>query len=69
MRAVGARMLSRFAGLTQRDIARRFGVGTGKAVSAHLQRLSSALATDKTLRRRVQAVEQELKEALNDIKY
>lgn len=69
VRAVCARMLSRFAGLTQRDIAKRFGVGTGKAVSAHLQRLSSALATDKALQRRVQAVAQELEEAQDAIKY
>ena len=69
VRAVGARMLSRFAGLTQRDIAKRFVVGTGKAVSAHLQRLSSAVSADKTPQRRIQSVEKELVEVQNAVKY
>jgi REP element-mobilizing transposase RayT len=59
-RAVGARMLSRFGGLTQREIAGRLGVGTGKSVSDQLHRLSEALATDKTLDRLVNAVEKEV---------
>lgn len=69
VRAVGARMLSRFAGQTQREIAERFGVGSGKAISAQLQCLASALATDKALRRRVHAVEQELTGAQDATKY
>ena len=69
VRAVGARMLGRFAGESQRDIAKRFAVGTGKAISAHLQRLAAALGADKTLQRRIRAVEQELSEAQDDLKY
>lgn len=59
-RAVVAQMLSRFGGLTQREIAERLGVGTGKSVSDQLHRLSEALATDKALGRLVHAVEKEV---------
>jgi len=60
LRPVAARMLSRFGGLTQREIAARFGVGTGKSVSDQLRRLNTALSVDKALARLVNAVEHNL---------
>lgn len=62
-------MLSRFGGLTQREIAERLGVGTGKAVSDQLQRLSAALQIDKPRSRLVKAVEAELEDATAAFKH
>jgi hypothetical protein len=56
-----ARMLSRHGGLTQREIAPRIGVGTGKAVSVQLSRLAIALGRDRQLVKQVEGIEQELK--------
>ena len=61
-----ARMLSRHGGLTQREIAARLGVRTGKSVSAQLQRLAAALAGERSLARLVVRLEIELKAAKND---
>ena len=60
VRAVAARMLSRFGGLTQREIAERFGLRTGKSVSDQMRCLNIALAVDPSLSRRVKAMEHEL---------
>ena len=64
-----ARMLSRYGGLTQREIAVRCGVGTGKSVSGQLQRLSAALAADPSLSKLVNRLEQELEAARNAAKH
>ena len=39
LRAVAAKMLSRYAGLTQREVAARLGLRTGAAVSCQLRKL------------------------------
>lgn len=44
----------------QREIAKRFGVGTGKSVSHQLRGLSEALAVDTSLCRLVKTVEPEV---------
>ena len=60
IRPVVARMLSRYGGLTQREIAVCLGVTTGKSVSEQLQRLSAALADDRSLCALVKALERAL---------
>ena len=60
LRAVGARMLHRFGGLTQREIAAIFGMRAGKSVSDQLRRLSAEVVTDKALRRLVDELERDL---------
>lgn len=69
VRPVVARMLSRYGGLRQRDIAARFGVGTGKSVCEQLQRLTTALAEDRSLSRLVKALEADLTEERNATKH
>ena len=69
VRPVVARMLNRYGGLTQREIAVHFGVGTGKSVSVQLQRLSAALGTDRHLCKLVKGLEQELQEARKATKH
>ena len=59
-RAVVARMLCRYGGLTQRDAARQLGLRTGVAVSIQLKRLDQLLNSDETLARIVQRIEQRL---------
>ena len=56
VRALVARALTRHAGLTQREVAERLGIGTGKAVSAQLARLAAALPRDRHLRQQVTAI-------------
>jgi hypothetical protein len=63
LRAVAARMLSRHSGLTQREIALRLGVRTGKAASVQLSRLAIALKHDRWLARQVGHIEKELRNA------
>ena len=62
-------MLSRYGGLTQREIAARLGVGTGKSVSAQMQRLEAALAEDGSLARLVRRLEAGLKALRNETKH
>ena len=65
IRPVVARMLSRYGGLSQRAIAVRLAVGTGKSVSEQLQRLSATLEEDRSLRSLVTALESELENERN----
>ncbi len=60
LRAVAARMLIRFAGLTQRQAAVHLMMGTGGAVSAQVRRLPDLLAEDRRLKRAVKRVEDRL---------
>ena len=69
IRPVVARMLSRYGGLTQREIAVRCGVGTGKSVSEQLQRLSAALARDGRLSRQVKTLEKALEQERDAAKH
>lgn len=61
LRAVVARMLSRYGGLTQREIAPLLGVRTGKAASVQLSRLAIAIEKDRRLARQVADIEKDLK--------
>jgi len=56
-RPVAAHMLTRHAGVTQRDAAAALGLGSGAAVSAQLLRLRAALAADNALRQAVARIE------------
>jgi len=64
LRAVAARSLMRYAGLSQRDIADLLKVGSGAAVCNQLNRLSEKLAKDRRLRRQVKQATERLEEAL-----
>jgi hypothetical protein len=59
-RAVAARMLCRYGGLTQRAAAPILGVRTGVAVSCQLRKLSQLLESDKALRERLRRIERQL---------
>jgi len=50
LRPVAARFLVRYAGQSQRDVARTLNVGSGSAVSKRLASLSGQLAKDRQLR-------------------
>lgn len=69
VRPVVARMLSRYGGLTQREIAARCNVGTGKSVSEQLQRLSTALTRDSRLSRQVKTLEKVLEQERDAAKH
>lgn len=60
LRAIAARMLTRFGGQTQREVAGHLMMGTGGAVSAQLRRLPGLLAGDTRLRHKVERMEHEL---------
>ena len=62
LRAVAARLLIRYAGLTQRDVADLLMVGTGSAVCNQLKALPDKLAGDRRLRRQVKEAETKLTE-------
>jgi len=62
LRGVAARMLCRFAGLTQREAAGVLGMQTGAAVSQQLERLRQRLHADASLRRQLAAIENTLAE-------
>jgi len=65
LRAVAAVLLCRYAGLTQRAVADRLGMGTGAAVSRQLRSLPDRLATDRPLRRTVQQLDKRLSQRLS----
>ena len=62
LRAVAARFLIRYAGLSQRDIADLLNVGSGAAICNQLTRLPDKLANDRRLRRQVKQAEERLEE-------
>jgi putative transposase len=59
-RAVAAYMLIKYAGLTQRDVAERLGVGSGAAVCQRLATLRANLPSDQKLAARVAAIDAQL---------
>jgi REP element-mobilizing transposase RayT len=63
-RAVAARMLCRYGGLTQREAAQELGLRTGVAVSCQLRQLARLLASDARLARAVRQIEGNLDKAL-----
>ena len=60
LRAVGARFLCRYAGLTQREAAGILGVGSGAAISHQAKKLCACMENDKKLKRTVEAIERRL---------
>ncbi len=60
LRGIAARVLCRFAGLTQREAAGVLGVKTGAAVGQQLARLRQRLQADAHLRRRLADIEETL---------
>ena len=56
VRPVTARMLCKYAGMTQRDVAKVLRLTGGSAVSLQLRKLNDRLAGDKTLGKRVDTV-------------
>ena len=65
LRAVAARSLMRYAGLSQRDVADLLNVGSGAAVCNQLSRLSEKLAKNRRLRRQVKQVEEAISKAFH----
>jgi REP element-mobilizing transposase RayT len=60
-RAIAARLLCDYGGLTQREVAHILGLRSGAAVSAQLQKLAQRLPTDARLREQITAMAAELK--------
>jgi len=60
-RAVASRMLCHHAGLTQRQAAHTLAIRNGASVSGQLSRLARELQSNRSLRNRVQKIEDELK--------
>ncbi len=63
LRAVAARFLIRYAGLSQRDVADLLTIGSGSAVCKQLATLPSKLSKDRRLRRQIKEIETQLEEA------
>jgi len=62
LRPVAARMLCKYGGLTQREVAKRLGYGTGAAVCMQLKRLQEALSDPGSgVSRKVARIEKKLK--------
>ena len=60
LRGIGARMLCKYAGLTQREAAGVLRIGSGAAVSWQQQKLNDKLLSDRRLMRRVNEIETRL---------
>ena len=56
-RAVASRMLCKYGGLTQREVASMLGLQTGAAVSCQLKRLRTLVDTDPRMQRLVERLE------------
>lgn len=65
-RAVASRMLCRYGGLTQRQVAALLGTKTGVAVSSQLKKLTWLVQSDETLSRDVRSIEQRLDRQLKN---
>ena len=63
LRAVAARSLMRYAGLSQRAVADLLKVGSGAAVCNQINRLPEKLAKDRRLRRQVKQAEEAISKA------
>lgn len=62
LRALASRLLIRYAGQRQMELAERLGTGTGGAISAQVARLPGLLAGDARLARKVRQTERRLAE-------
>lgn len=61
LRAVAARFLIRYSGLSQREAAERLQVGSGAAVCNQLTRLPAKLSSDRRLSKQFQQAEDKLR--------
>lgn len=59
-RAVTARLLCRYGGLTQREAAKTLGMRSGVAVSCQLRRLIGLSVRDRVLRKTIEKIEKRL---------
>jgi len=66
LRAVAAKLLIRYAGLTQRDVAAVLSIGSGSAVCNQLKALPGKLAKDRRLGRRLKEAETALDKSKNE---
>jgi len=62
LRAVAARYLIKYAGMSQRDVAVFLEVGSGTAINKQLLRYSEAFTKDRRLRRLLKKIEKRLEE-------
>ena len=62
LRAVASKLLIRYAGQSQRDVADLLDIGSGAAVCNQLKRLPEKLSRDRRLRRRLKQAEERLEE-------
>lgn len=69
LRPVAARLLNKYAGLTQRQIGGLFHVETGAAISAQLKKLNGEMTTDRRLKRTMQALEKRLTEQASNLTF
>ena len=63
LRAMASRLLIRFAGCTQRDVADLLGIGSGSAVCKQLTRFEEKLRNDRRLRHLLNKAEDRLESA------
>ncbi len=62
LRAVAAALLRRHAGLTQRAVADRLGMGTGSAAGRQLRGLPKRLSENRSLKRAMRSAEERLRQ-------
>ena len=62
LRAIAARLLIRYAGLNQREVADLLGIGSGAAVCNQLHRFADKLVADRSLRRLVRKAKKQLED-------
>ena len=65
LRPIAARMLCRYAGLTQRQTADLLKLGTGAAVSMQQKKLTLAATTNRKLQRRLTAIEKAIENEID----
>jgi len=58
LRAMASQLLSKYAGLTQREIATLLGISSGAAVGQQQQKLREALPQDRKLRKQIPDIEE-----------
>ncbi len=63
-RPAAARMLLRFSGCTQREIAELLGLTTGSAVSAQVRRINALKISDRKTRRELGRLEKVLRKQM-----
>ena len=66
VRPVAAKMLCKYSGLTQRQVAAMLNVSSGAAVSLQLKKLDKALLRDRQLRKQVARIEKAVRKR-NDV--